>query len=256
MKKLLSLIGLALLAACGGPGATPEATATPAATATSIPPTPIPISSPQGATATPTLAPTPTATDTPPERYFTDEFDTAPKYWSILYASGDQDRVEVLNEYSKLTFELYSQQAWVYAIYGPFDYDRVHIETSVESQGSDINAMGLVCNYDEQAGWYEFNISSDGAYNLLHGQWLAEGVARYTPILDDTTNLIQPGNAVNRIGLDCYQNTVQMSVNGNSLRSISVEYIGLTGGKVGLSLASFEEAPVILSFDWVKVSEP
>ena len=229
---------------------TPEATATPAATATRIPPTLIP------ATVIPTDTPVPTATDAPPERYFTDEFDTAPKYWSVLYTSGDQDRVDILNEESKLTFELYTAQAWVYTIYGPFEYDNVHIETSVESQGSDINAMGLVCNYDEQAGWYEFNISSDGAYNLIYGQWLAESIARYTPILDDTTDLIQPGKATNRIGLDCYDNTVQMYVNGNTLRSISVEYIGLTGGKVGLSLASFEEAPVILSFDWVKVSEP
>jgi len=250
MKKLLSLIGLVLLVACQSQTATPEATATPAVTATRIPPTPIP------ATVTPTDTPLPTATDTPPERYFTDEFDTALKYWSVLYASGDQDRIDILNENSKLTFELYAPQAWVYTIYGPIDYENVHIETSVENSGSNINAMGLVCNYDEQAGWYEFNISSDGAYNLIYGQWLAEGIARYTPILDDTTNLIQPGNATNQIGLDCYQNTVQMYVNGNTLRSISVEYIGLTGGKVGLSLASFEEAPVILSFDWVKVSEP
>jgi hypothetical protein len=30
----------------------------------------------------------------------------------------------------------------------------------------------------------------------------------------------------------------------------------LDGGKVGLAAASFQEVPVILAFDWVKVSEP
>ena len=55
--------------------------------------------------------------------------------------------------------------------------------------------MGLVCHYDEQDGWYEFNISNDGTYNLLYGQWLAEEIARYTPILNDTSERIEVGNA-------------------------------------------------------------
>ena len=91
MKKFLPLLGLVLLTACSLPGVTSTPTPVPTATSTRIPPTPIPD------TATPTPAPTPTATDIPPERYFADEFDIAPKYWSTLYASGDQDRVEVLS---------------------------------------------------------------------------------------------------------------------------------------------------------------
>jgi len=251
MKKLL-LIGLFLLTACLSPsegqGVTSEPSPAPEATTTRIIPTTVP------ATVTPTTVPSPTATLLPPEIFFTEEFDTTPVYWSTLYASGDPSRVDILNNHSTLTFELYSPNAWLYAIYGAYEYDSVHIETLVESLGSDLNAMGLVCNYGEQAGWYEFNISTDSTYNVLYGQWIAEGIARYMPVLNDTSDRIATGNAINEIGLDCYENILQLYINGKLIRKLNLEHIGLTGGKVGLSLGSFEEAPVILAFDWVKVS--
>lgn len=247
MKKLF-FIGLFLLTACQI--ATLEPSTTPEVRATRISPTPMP------ATVTSTTAPSPIPSPLPPKRYFTEEFDSAPTYWSTLYASGDSSRVDILNEDSALTFELYSTNTWLYAIYGAFEYERVHLETRFESRGSEINSTGLVCHYDEQDGWYEFNISSDGAYNVFYGQWLAEGIARYTPILNDTSERIEMGNAQNEIGLDCYENIVQLYINGKLIRKLDVAHIGLIGGKVGLSLASFEEAPIILSFDWVKVREP
>ena len=255
MKRLL-LIGLFLLTACNQ--ATPELSPTPAATPTRILSTATPVSSPQGVTVTPTIVPSPTKTVTPPppERYFTEEFDTAPGYWSILYASGEPSRVLTLNEDSKLTFEIDGPITWAYAIYGGFEYESVYIETRVESRGSEVNSMGLVCQYDEQNGWYEFNISNDGTYNVLYGQWLAEGVASYNPVLNDISDQILRGNSENEIGLACHDNILQLYINGKLIRNLNVEYIGLTEGKVGLSLGSFEEQPVILSFDWVKVSEP
>ena len=254
MKKLL-LIGLFLLTACNN--ATPEPSPAPTTTPTRVIPTIAPVSSSQRATITPTLVPSPTATVTPlpPKRYFTEEFDSAPVYWSTLYASGDSSRVNLLNKNSTLTFEIYSQNTWLYAIYGAFEYEAVHIETRIESHGSEVNSMGLVCDYDEQDGWYEFNISNDGTYSVLYGQWLADGIARYTPILNDTSNRIATGKSVNEIGLDCYGDVVQLYLNGKILRKLNVAHIGLTGGKVGLAVGSFEEAPVILAFDWVKVSE-
>ncbi len=247
MKRLL-LISLLLLAACQG--ATLESSPIPVVTPTRVTPTPVP------ATIPPTTVPSPTATPLPPEKYFTEEFDTTPIYWSTLYASGDSSRVDILNNDSALIFELYSPNTWLYVIYGAYEYDSVHIETRVESRGSDMNAIGLVCNYGEQAGWYEFNISSDGTYNLLYGQWLAEGIARYTPILNDTSERIRMGNTVNGIGLDCYENILQLYINEKLIRKLDVKHIGLTGGKVGFSLASFDELPVILIYDWVKVSGP
>lgn len=253
MKKLF-LIGLFLLGAClpplGNQSSPPEPTFSPEASATRITPTARPF------TVTPSIVPTATATRLSPERYFIEEFDVMPTYWSTLYASGDSERVDVLNQDGLLTFEIYEPITWLYTIYGAFEYERVHFETRVVSRGTEINSMGLVCHYDEQNGWYEFNISNDGAYNLLYGQWLAVGIARYTPIINDTSERIERGSAINEIGLDCYEHIVQLYINGKLIRKMDVSNFGLTGGKIGLSLGSFEKMPVILSFDWVKVSEP
>jgi len=218
--------------------------------ATRLLPTPIP------ATATVTLTPPPTFTPEPPPRFFTEEFDSAPAHWSTLYASGDASRIETLNQDGKLTFELYSSNAWLYAIYGAQEYDAVHIEASIESIGSNTNYMGLICNYQEQNGWFEFNISSDGSYTVLYGQWLGEGVASYMPVADGGSEYINVGNTTNEMGLDCLGDSLQLYINGKLFRNIDVSRFELDRGKVGLAVASFEEVPVILAFDWVKVSEP
>lgn len=253
MKKMC-LIGLFLLTAClspsGGQPETPEATFTAAATATRLPPTPVPV------TATETLPPSPTSTLGPPPRYFTETFDSVPAYWTTLQASGDAGNIKTINQDGKLTFELYSSYAWLYAIYGAQEYATVHIETRIENSGSNTNYMGLICNYKEQDGWFEFNISSDGSYNVLFGQWLGEGVATYLPVADGSSEYLNLGSTSNQMGLECLGGSLQLYINGKLFRNIDVSRFELTGGKVGLAVASFQEVPVILSFDWVQVSEP
>jgi hypothetical protein len=113
-----------------------------------------------------------------------------------------------------------------------------------------------VCRYDEQAGWYEFNVSGDRTYNVLYGQWLAEGVARYTPIAFDSSEYLNPTGADNEIGLACEGTALWLYINGKLFRKLGETRFALTGGRVGLSLASFENTPVSAGFDWVRVGEP
>jgi hypothetical protein len=254
MKKLLLVGCLIIMTACTP--ATPEPTPTSAATATRLVPTPVPVSSPQGATATVTFTPPPTFTPEPPPRFFSEEFDSAPVHWSTLYASGDSSSIETLNQEGKLTFELYSSNTWLYAVYGAHEYETVHVEARIESTGSGTNYMGLICNYTEQDGWFEFNISSDGSYTVLYGHWLGEGVASYMPVAEGGSEYINVGNSTNEMGLDCLGDKLQLYINGKLFRNIDVSRFETDGGKVGLTVASFEEVPVILAFDWVKASEP
>lgn len=245
MKKyFLSLLFL-LTTACQPGTMTPSS---PTTTPSRITPTSRP------ATPTQTAIPSHTSTAPPPQRYFTEEFDGETTYWSILYASGDSAGTESFNQNGILNIRITNPYTWLYALYGAYDYEAVHLETRFENNASNVNALGLVCNYNEQDGWYEFNIASDGAYNLLYGQWLAEGIVRYTPILNDTTDRINKGNAVNEIGLDCYDNIVQLYINSKLIRKLNLSRFGLTRGKVGLSMASFGETPVHLAVYWVKVS--
>jgi hypothetical protein len=155
-----------------------------------------------------------------------------------------------------LIVQLDSPYTWGYVIIGNETYEDVRIDASTQSRGSTPEAIGLMCRYGEQSGWYEFNVSGDGTYSVLYGQWLATDVARYTPIAIDTTVYLNPSGADNAIGLTCEATNLWLYINGKLFRKLNETRFGLTEGKVGLSVSSFENTGVIGSFDSVRVSEP
>ncbi len=244
MKRYL-IFALLFLYACQ---ALPVVTPIPTVASTRSLPSPVP------ASATPTQIPSPTRTATPPPLTFTEEFDAIPAYWSTLYASGQSGRAEVLERDGTLVYQLYQANTWVYALFGANEYQAVRLQTRFENQASELNYVGLLCSYDEQAGWFEFNLSSDGSYNLLFGQWIAPDMARYIPILNDTSEYIFTGRETNEMSLECFENTVQLYINDKLIRKMDVARFERIGGKIGLAVASFEDLPVIAAFDWVRVS--
>jgi hypothetical protein len=246
MEKLL--IGCLILITACQPAARPTSIASPLPTAT-IPPTPIP------ATATPQPTLTPEFTPTPFPRFFTDEFDAAFAGWDILQA-GNEATPTIKTENSNFILQMDSPYTWVYAVYGAQDYGDIRIDTQFTNQAGSPASIGLVCRYSESDGWFEYNVSTDGTYSVLYGQWLAEGVADYLPILSASSNAIQPSGASQEIGLICSATTLSLLIDENIIRSVDVSRYELTQGKVGVTASSFENTPVIAAFNWVKVSEP
>jgi hypothetical protein len=185
--------------------------------------------------------------------YFTEEFSTDMNAWASFQTGGEQIPAVKL-ENDSLRIDISSPDTWYYAIHGAHDYSEVFVSAKFSSTPS--GSMGLMCDYSESNGWYEFNIASDGTYNVLFGQWLAPGIAQYSPITTDTTEYIHAGTLDYEIGMTCIENTILLHVNGKLFRKLDVTYLGLTGGKVGVTASSFEEIPMIAIFDWFKVSEP
>jgi hypothetical protein len=246
MKKLL--IGCLLFIATACQPATPTSVAPLLPTAT-IPPTPIP------ATVTPQPTPTPELTSTPLPRLFTNEFDSSLAGWDILQAGSDS-APDIKTENSNLILQMNSPYTWVYAVYDAQDYDDIRIDAQFTNQAGSPASLGLVCRYSEFDGWFEYNVSTDGTYNVLYGQWLANGIADYLPILSASSNAIQPSGASQEIGLICSATTLSLLIDQNIIRSVDVSRYELTQGKVGVTASSFENTPVIAAFNWVKVSEP
>jgi hypothetical protein len=246
MKKLL--IGCLILITACQPAATPTSIASPLPTAT-IPPTPIPAA----ATPQPTL--TPEFTPTPFPRFFTDEFDVALADWDILQA-GNEATPTIKTENSNFILQMDSPYTWVYAVYGAQDYGDIRIDAQFTNQAGSPASIGLVCRYSESDGWFEYNVSTDGTYNVLYGQWLANGIADYLLILSASSNTIQPTGASQEIGLICSATTLSLLIDQNIIRNVDVSRYELTQGKIGVTASSFENTPVIAAFNWVKVSEP
>jgi len=243
LQRSIPLLLGCLLYACGSTGTA----ASPSATRTRVPEsTAIPETSP--------IPPAPTGTLLPGPRLFTEEFDEGLAYWAFLQVDNGQPAPGPSPEGGFLVFDLPASNQWVYALYGSHDYADVRIDAQVEVRAGQDGAPGIVCRYGEKDGWYEFNIYPDQAYSLLFGQWLTQGVARYTPIYRGTSEKIQ--GAANEIGLICQGNTLTPFINGVQIRKAQVERYGLKTGKIGLSAASFEETPFMIAYDWVRVSEP
>jgi hypothetical protein len=246
MKKFLLIGCLILLTACQP--ATPTSVAPLFPTGTPFP-TPIPI--------TDTPAPTPTLelTPTPFAQFFTNEFDSSLTGWVILQA-GNDSVPDITNENSRLILQMDSPYTWVYTIYGAQDYNNVRVDTKFVNNALSPASIGLICRYSETDGWFEYNVTTDGTYNVLYGKWLSNGIADYLPVLDGSSNAIQQSGVEQQIGLICTDTTLTLLIDEKIIRNVDVNRYALAGGKVGVTASSFENTPVIASFDWVKVSEP
>ena len=90
----------------------------------------------------------------------------------------------------------------------------------------------------------------------MYGNWLADGIAHYLPILEGISNQIQQSGTEQQIGLICSGSTLSLLIGETVIRTAEVSRFGLVSGKVGLTAASYENTPVIVSFDWLNVGEP
>ena len=175
MKKFLLIGCLILITACqpatSTPAPFPSSTATLPASQT-----PIPVTNTPEPTATFELSPTPFP------RFFTDEFDSPLAGWVILQA-GSESVPNTKTENSNLILQMDSPFSWLYAIYTAQDYANVRIDAQFTNQAGSPSSTGLICRYSEEDGWFEYNVSTDGSYNLLYGSWLAVGIADFMPNL-------------------------------------------------------------------------
>lgn len=249
MRTIFILFGcLFLITACQPAVAaqTPAPILSPSAT---VPPTAVP------ATATPAPTFTPAPSVTPFPQFFTNEFDSSLEGWVILQA-GNESTPNIRNENSRLFLEMDAPYTWVYALYGAQDYDNVRVDTKFVNNAMSPASIGLICNYSETDGWLEYNVTTDGTYNVLFGKWLSNGVADYLPVLDGSTPEIAQSGVEQQIGLGCSNGILALYVNDHLIRNVDVSHYERANGKVGISAASYENVPVIASFDWVKVSTP
>jgi hypothetical protein len=246
MKKFLLAGCLLIAAACQPVTATPAPKSTP----------PAPRQTPTiPATVTQTLTPTLTFTPTLVPLYFSEEFDSDLSAWNSFVTSGDSPP-QVSLQNGSLTLSFASPNTWYYAIHNAHDYSLIHVDASFDSTDSETTSLGLICMYSENGGWFEYTFSSEGTYNLLLGQWLAEGVARYTPIVYDSTEYLSLGRTDYEIGLTCEEKVLWLYIDGKLFRKLNVARYGLKEGKIGIAAAVYENVPVTAYFDWFRVSEP
>lgn len=194
------------------------------------------------------------------EQYFTEEFDGDISNWSRLDVTGSTetnvDGLTLETKDSHLVFDFDTKQLYTYLFYDPFEYENVAVEARVENRGMNDNNISLICRYSEDEGWYEFNVANSGLYNILYGFYQADGNINYARIADGGSNKIKSGKDVNVYKIVCNDRKLTLYINGTETRTLEDNQHVLRNGKIGISVSSFNQLPVKVEYDWVKVSEP
>lgn len=224
----------------------------PAPQPTAVPPTEVPPTE-----AVPTEPPVPEA-----QQFFTEEFDNPlSSDWSsrIDFAHPnltESDKVTVQAEDGKLVWDFDNEGVFYYLVYGAYEYEDVVLEARSENRGKNNNNVSLICRYDPEVGWYEFNIANNGLYWIYFARILDSGRVEYNRVANGGSNHIKAGFEVNEYYAKCEGNEFTLKVNGMDVTSVQDKKYGHNKGQVGISVSSFNVLPIRVEMDWVKISEP
>lgn len=214
---------------------------------TEVPPTEAP----------PTEAPTEPPTPEPVvSEFFTEEFDADPGELWVMDVIGPgaedhKDSMETEFSNSKFRVELPEEDLYFYYTYTGFSYENVRLDLRADNLGVNTNNVSLFCRMSDD-GWYEWSVRSDGLWDL----WAVTD--KYNRVFNGGTNAVKQGKAVNEYSMECNDNKISLSINGEEIKGspFSESTYGLRDGAVGFNISSLWVTPVIVEVDWFKVSEP
>ena len=193
----------------------------------------------------PTLTPTPSG-----EVLFQDDFSDPNSGWDQYngmlgltdYANGAY-RIAV-NEAGRLFWANPGQE-----------FTDVSIEVTAQKvRGGDQNSYGVICRYQSTDSFYALTIGSDGTYGIRKREQAGVAPIFIGNPFQETSPVIQTGEATNTIRADCIGNTISLYVNGELL--VQVEDAGNLSGDVGLFVGTFSASTTEVLFDNFVVRTP
>jgi hypothetical protein len=194
-------------------------------------------------------------------QFFTEEFDSPLSCdWYPYTVTGsdqaDADKVTVEARDGRLVWDFDSEEVYYYLFYEAFRYEDVRLEVRAENLGRNANSVSLVCRYDPDAGWYEFNIGNDGLYSIMYVEVTSDGGLDYITMAEGGSSAINVGTAVNEYSISCLGEQLTLFINGDEVNSITENRYALREGEIGISVSSYDVLPILVEMDWVTISEP
>lgn len=258
---IASFILIVGLACSVNMGDEPSAPAQPAQPAQPEPAQPEP-AQPEPAQPEPTTPPEPTAEPEPTEppqpsaqEFFTEEFDSDPQ-WNYFLTSGDEDKVKIEFDDSRMIFKLDALSIYAYYIYEAFDYRDVRIDLRAENRGMNNNNISLVCRASDDEGWYEFSTEGGGLWYLYGVVPANDGKLRYNIIDSGGVKALKQGKNTNEFTMICNENEITLGVNGIEIKKVKENKYVLRKGFAGFNISSLNVTPIVVEVEWVKISQP
>ena len=188
------------------------------------------------------------------QAYFTDEFDGGLDNYSYFMMSGDSDDpdMNIHTDNGALVFDLNNSYLWPYLVYDPYTYQDVDISFEADNRGLNNNNVSIICRYDPDQGWYEFNIANNGLYSILY--YDAQVTNQYKNLFNGGSYSINMGKAKNTYEAVCQGDTLTLYINGVKARSVTDN--NLKEGQIGVSVSSFEDYPILVDINWLTIANP
>ena len=191
-------------------------------------------------------------TDDPPA-YFVEDFDGDISSWSYFLMNGHESLMDLYTDNSRLIFDLQGTYQWVYFLYDEYTYDSVQLDLYAENRGKNTNNVSLVCNYTDRDGWYEFNISNGGLYDILV---YSEIDGDYYTLQSGGSTNVNMGRADNLYTAICDGNYLALYINGVFEKEVIDNRYNLRAGQVGFSVSSFDVTPILVEVDFFSIGLP
>lgn len=122
-------------------------------------------------------------------------------------------------------------------------------------EGSNDNAYGLICRYQNEQNFYVFLVSGDGYYTIAKYQsgsadviYLTEG-GQFQP-----SDVVNTGVASNELRATCAGNQLSLEVNGVPL--VAVTDPTFVTGDIGVAAGTLAGGNTVIEFDNVQVVAP
>lgn len=190
--------------------------------------------------------------DDPPEILFFDDFNGEQDCGWATYNRGG-GIAEIENAAMQLTV---SQPGQVWWTNPARDFDDVVIRAEARQvSGSNDNAYGLICRYQNEENFYIFLISGDGYYAIGKYQSGSENVQYLTGDGQfQQSDTINTGIASNEMQVSCVGNDLTLEVNGTPL--LTVTDPTFVTGDIGLAASTLQAETGVIEFDNVQVTPP
>lgn len=224
---------------------------------------PMPASTPPAAASpSPTLsAPAATATATPiplaaAHYFFEEEFDSELTGWSTVVTSGDVDLLDLQVKEGFLVFDIGDQNLTALSFFQTSIYKNVWIDLRVTNRGGTEHAVNVICRYDKEEGWYQFQIFNSGLFNLYYMSWDENLKPQPTLLAKGGSDTMHFAPSSNDLSVICNGRVLSLYVNGRMAVTYEENQYVLPAGQIGVGVSSFDEIPAIVQFDWMKLETP
>ena len=187
------------------------------------------------------------------QAYYIEEFDGDLSSYSYFLMNGDENLMDLYTDYGRLVFYLQGRNQYVYVLYEEFYYSDVAVEIYAENLAKNTNNVSLICNYSDRFGWYEFNVSNGGLYDILIYSELDGG---YINLASGGSKNVHQGRDVNVYTAVCQGNQLALYINGILEKEFVDKKYNLGEGQVGLGSTSFHVLPILVEVVYFSIRQP